>query len=506
MPETRIRTFWLSNPDYWIAIGPKQHAADNLIYTTFYNYDYKQEDTLGQVIYLDQFMRHFSRITTISENTIRDSRIAAARLVMALTPADWASMQEDVLIWYLMPWKHLHDWTNIFRTISNWLNNRSLTDFPTLNRYFMDTYTKAYSPATVADTLKHTHTTPIQFYDPAQICDSYPSLYSSDPGAWTMQPTPREAKPLMDALAPYTETPITVSLSGGVDSMVMAALLIRNGFDVKAIHIVYGNRIESLQEQNFIETYCYRLGIPLYIYTIEHLKRAQVERAFYESATRDLRFSAYKALKCPTLLGHIQEDVVENIWTNFAHGTHLDNPAKFATEAHESGVKICRPWLNIKKDLIVSIASKLSIPYLKNTTPAWSNRGKFRTAFHAATHAQYGPQVDQTLISVADRLKMQAMMLDKLLYQAISNSWDPQCKRINITSALPLNLAHDDWLRIFTDMAHNKLRIQKPSLKACAEFVHRIDKGLQNNTIVNLKKGFVVKVLINDGQTWLQVL
>ena len=79
MCETRIRTFWLLNPDYWIATGPKQQAADKLIYSTFYNYDYTQEDTLGQVIYLDQFMRHFSRMTPISENTIRDSRIAAAR-------------------------------------------------------------------------------------------------------------------------------------------------------------------------------------------------------------------------------------------------------------------------------------------------------------------------------------------------------------------------------------------------------------------------------------------
>jgi len=505
MPETRIRTFWLSNPDYWIAIGPKQHAADKLIYSTFYNYDYTQEDTLGQVIYLDQFMRHFSRITTISENTIRDSRIDAARLVMALTPADWSSTQEDVLIWYLMPWKHLHDWPNIFSTINTWLNNRPLTDFPTLNRYFMDTYTKAYSPATVAETIQHTTEQPIQFYDANQICDSYPLIYA-DPIAWATIRTSKLAQPLINAFTPYTETPITISLSGGVDSMLMAALLIREGFDVVAIHIVYGNRTESPMEQNFVETYCYRLGIPLYIYTIEHLKRAQSDRAFYESATRDLRFSAYKALKRPVLLGHIQEDVVENIWTNFAHGTHLDNPAKFAPEALESGVKICRPWLHIKKELIYAVASELMIPYLKNTTPAWSNRGKFRTDFYAATHAQYGPQVDQTLISVASRLKQQAAMLDKLLYQAISNSWDPTSKRINITTALTLNLGHDDWLRIFTDLAHNKLHIQKPSLKACAEFVHRTSKGLQHNTSVNLKKGFVVKVLINDDQTWLQVL
>jgi tRNA(Ile)-lysidine synthetase-like protein len=317
---------------------------------------------------------------------------------------------------------------------------------------------------------------------------------------------PSKAKPLIDALAPYAATPITVSLSGGVDSMLMAALLVRNGFDVVAIHIVYGNRAESSQEQNFIETYCYRLGIPLHIYTIEHLKRATADRAFYESATRDLRFSAYQALKRPTLLGHIQEDVVENIWTNFAHGTHLDNPAKFAPEAVESGVKICRPWLHIKKELIYEVASELAIPHLKNTTPAWSNRGKFRTDFHAATHAQYGPQVDKILISVASRLKQQAMMLDKLLYQAISNSWDPQTRLLNITCALPLNLGHDDWFRIFTDLAHNKLHIQKPSLKACAEFVHRVSKGLQNNTAISLKKDFIVKVLIKHTQTWLQVL
>jgi tRNA(Ile)-lysidine synthetase-like protein len=498
---TLIRDFWLQNPDYWIATGTKQQAADKVIYDKFHGYDFTKEDNLGQIIYLDQLMRHFSRIEPVSESFIVECRNKA---VKTINDDDLTKATDKELIWYLMPLKHLFKWDQIFQTIDNWLKHKGkpVTDFPYLNRFFMDTYKKAYSDETIAKNLILSKG-PAP-YNAELICESHPDLYTNTT-TWTNLPT-KDADHLLNPLTPLSKNPVAISLSGGVDSMLLTALLARAKADVVAVHIVYGNRQESIDERNFIATYCDKLNIPLYIYTITWLKRTDVDRAFYESITRNIRFSAYKAISRPVILGHIQDDLVENIWTNFAKGANLDNLAKFTPISVEDTVTICRPWLQIKKQQIYDLATTLAIPHLKNTTPSWSNRGKFRTHFYEATQNQYGLSVDTTLINVAKRLKNQAQLLDKLLYSAINNSWDPILRQINITQAISIDLDADGWQRILTDLAHTKLHITMPSFVACEDFRVRISRGLKHGQKIHLHKNFPAQIVMTDDQIWLKVI
>jgi tRNA(Ile)-lysidine synthetase-like protein len=485
---TEIRDFWFSNPEYWFATGPIQVKADTEIYEKFKNYDYKSNDLLGQVIYLDQFIRHFSRLEQISEETIIESRKQAATTVKLI---NLKTVSENELIWYLMPWKHLQEWHPIFYTIEEWLQDTKLTDHPLLNRFFMDTYKKAYTQTTVSS--KIILSTTKKSYSPDLICDSYP--IQSD---WGIGPiNDMLIKPLN-----FKEC-VTVSLSGGIDSMLMTALLSKTN-NVIAAHIVYGNRPESAHECGFIQDYCRQLNVPLYIYTIEWLRRDSVDRAFYEEMTRSIRFNVYKALNRPALLGHIQEDVIENIWTNLARGTHLNDLAKLTYKTVENGVTILRPWLHVKKQTIYLSAHALNIPYLKNTTPNWSNRGKFRKHFYEATKQQYG-DIDSTLIEVSERYKKQAALLDKLLFNKINNSWNPETRQIDITAALEAELEADGWQRILTDLSHNKLSIGKPTLAACEDFASRVKRGLKNNQLICLSKLLHVKIIKEDIRVFLGV-
>lgn len=493
---TTIREFWLNHPEYWITPPDKQRTVDQIIFDKFNNYEYQKEDALGQIIYLDQFLRHFSRVIQIDESTIYKSRIAAAKLTLT---QPLISATEAELVWYLMPLKHTENYMPIFTTINQWLKNQPIAQFPILNRYFMDTYKKAYTLETVDKNIQKQPNQPTH-YD-SNICIFHPPAES-----WSKNIENQKHLELHAALQQFKHQQVAVSLSGGVDSMLLTALLKNLQVDVIAIHIVYGNRQESTEERNFIQTYCAKLQVPLYTYAIEWLKRSSVDRAFYESMTRDLRFYTYKVLNRPVIMGHIQEDVIENIWTNLAHGTHLDNLAKFTAQSLESDVIINRPWLHIKKSTIFETAHAYNIPYLKNTTPLWSNRGKFRNQFYQETHKQYGQSVDNTLLEVAERYKKQAQILDKLLYQTISDSWDPQTKTLNITPATTIALDADGWLRIFTDLAHNKLTLKKPKYKACLEFEQRVKKGLVNNSRINMKKDLSVKIQISNENTYIIVL
>jgi tRNA(Ile)-lysidine synthetase-like protein len=497
-----IRDFWLSHPEYWISIGKVQAVADKIIYDTFYKYDYTGEDTFGKIIYFDQFMRHFSRMTTdVSEIDIIQSRECAIHIIRQ-NRHHLLDVDDLELIWYLMPFKHMHEWSFMFQLITDWTtkNGRTIVEFPTLNRFFMDSYKKAFTSGPITPSLVDDDDSFGDDYD-LDICESHPQAY--DGTDWNILAIKDEHSELLENLK--IKEPITISLSGGVDSMLMATLLKRSGVDVIAAHIVYGNRRESSEEFKFIKTFCQRLDIPLYFYIIKWLRRDSVDRAFYEKTTRDIRFNVYKSLGRPVLLGHIQEDVIENIWTNIAHGTHLDNLAKFERIAEESGVTVIRPWLSVKKTLIYSAAETLAVPYLKNTTPSWSNRGKFREHFYAATHAQYGEFVDEKLLEVAARIKMQATLLDKLLFQDISASWCPDKRRINVSKAVGLGLDAGCWLQILTDLAHNKLGLSKPSYSSCEELERRIAKGLRNGDIIHLKKGFTVSICICDMDTFLSV-
>lgn len=502
---TTIRDFWKANPQYWFANEKTRDEADEVIYTQFHETNFILEDMLGIILYLDQFMRHFSRIVDIPEPLIRSSREYAALLVSGIPNHIMNSLNADELVWYVMPWKHLKTWTPLFQTISSWLlhSGRPITDFPLLNRFFMDTYKKAYTPEVVSDTLQFASRVPTAPFIAADICESYPAAYVEDD--WFAIRIPACAKPLLDAFSSLKE-PMILSLSGGVDSMLMLALLCRIGYDITAIHIVYGNRPESAAEQQFIMEYCAQLSIPLYIYTVEWLRRGAVTRDFYEEMTRRLRFSAYRALHRPVLLGHIHDDMIENVWTNFARGTHVDDLAKFRAVSQEDGVTIYRPWLSIEKSLIYEVAGALAIPYLKNTTPSWSNRGKFRNAFYNATHAQFGASVDSTVLTVASRLHTQSALVKRILFDPIYESWNALTRSINITRALGIDLDADGWQHILTDLAHKRLGIRKPSFTACVDFAVRISKnGIHNRTFV-LHKDLKLKAIQQDKLTLLIVL
>jgi tRNA(Ile)-lysidine synthetase-like protein len=485
-----ISAFWLQNPDYWIETNKaKQAIVDKIIYDKFYTYDYANEDRLGIIIYLDQFYRHFSRINSnITESLILENRMKACSLVENMDPSTLITKPEAELIWYLMPWKHTANYKPIFNLLDLLQKKKPLDQL--LSRFFMDTYKKAYNDEAVKANLIRSQS--------AEPFD--PNVCALNPPFWLTYKTVDSS--LTTTLKQFKK--VTVSLSGGVDSMLLSALLKARDVDVVAVHIVYGNRLTSEDERAFIASFCDQLQIPLYVYKIEHLRRQTVDRAFYESMTRTLRFAAYKALDRPVILGHIQEDVIENIWTNLAKGTHLDNLAALTNQTVESGVTVFRPWLHTKKDMIYETAKKLNIPYLKDTTPPWSNRGKFRTTFHQATKQQYGPSVDDKLLQVAERYKAQASILDKLLYQAISNSYDPENKTIDVTQAINVGLDTDGWLRIFTDLAHNKLNKTMPTYKSCAEFVRRLQKDATHNQVIHLKKDLSARLIKTNSQILLK--
>ncbi len=229
---------------------------------------------------------------------------------------------------------------------------------------------------------------------------------------------------------------------------------------------------------------------------MEWLKRDQVEREFYETMTRHIRFIVYKSLTennetMPILLGHIKEDLIENVWTNIAKCTHTEDLKKMSKDEISMNVRIYRPFLNVDKSNIYSASHILSVPYLKNTTPSWSNRGKFRERFYSETITQFGSSVDNKILEFAETIKAQNDLLHTFLYKPIFDSYKDDGtdnKTIDITNIVTTELDSNKWIKILEYVCYNKLHIPRPCNKAIKEFCKRIYTKNHYNHIIHMSK------------------
>lgn len=497
--STDIIDFWKANRSYWITSPSKQKEVDKLISDKFWDYPIAEENLIGRIIYFDQFYRHFCRHGLITEEDVYDQRQIIVEVIKAYYNK-LKDFDEIEIIFALMPFKHLQQYDFIFEYLHTvWLpSNKKISDYVDLQKFYIDTYKKAFTLETVEANLITEHI--LEPYDASLICDYYPDKYTSPD--WSLNGTAgNKLLPLLK-----TDRKAIVSLSGGVDSMVMLSLLKYNQVDVSAVHIIYGNRAESEHEYRLLAEFCNRLELPLFVYRIKWLRRGEIDRQFYEDMTRELRFMTYKAVsnkESAVLMGHIKDDVIENIWTNIAHCHHLGNLKKMSAEEVQLGIRIMRPFLGVDKADIYAVSELIGIPYFKNTTPSWSNRGKFREHFHKATILQFGESIDSKIIEFAEAIQAQTSMLNTLLYEPIYQSFKDNT--INITTAIKTNLNVSGWLTIFEHICHKHLGCARPSIKCIRDFSMRIDK-VWDVLNVEMGKGLKVKVTQVENTFYMQFI
>jgi tRNA(Ile)-lysidine synthetase-like protein len=231
--------------------------------------------------------------------------------------------------------------------------------------------------------------------DDSQICELglnkyIPTLFDE---LNSIKDKPEYLQNIIDNIQKYTKCKKgVVSLSGGVDSMILSYILKYINIDIIAVHINYNNRPECESECILLKKWCSFLNIKLYIRKITEIKRHEMMdfkmRDLYESYTRDIRYNTYINANpeyfedsC-IFLGHNNDDEFENIFTNIVSESHYDDLKGMNFESHikfnNIDIKFCRPMLNIKKQEIYKSANYLSIPHFKDSTPKWSQRGKIR--------------------------------------------------------------------------------------------------------------------------------
>ena len=90
---------------------------------------------------------------------------------------------------------------------------------------------------------------------------------------------------------------ILVALSGGVDSMVLAELLRRCGYDIAFAHCNFHLRgAESDSDEQFVREYAKRVGVELFVKQFDTMQFVENQKVSVEMAARELRYAWFNDL------------------------------------------------------------------------------------------------------------------------------------------------------------------------------------------------------------------
>ena len=304
-----------------------------------------------------------------------------------------------------------------------------------------------------------------------------------------------------------TNNIIIISLSGGVDSMVILYVLSQikkynNNLQVIAVHIDYHNRPETGFEAEFLFNYCASMEIPLYYRYIHEAirERSSKKREEYEELTKEIRFDLYKKVEkiyknsncLGVILGHHKGDLQENIFQNVMKGRNLTDLSVIKEQSEILGVKILRLLIRHPKNDIFEIAHKNNIPYFKNTTPVWSNRGNLREIIIPALIKTFG----QGVLTNLSKTGQESDDLQLLLKENIIKPYLSKIEVINNIHHLPItpNQPFTYWKYIFQEWCHiNNISVFSYKL------IGQIYEKLYTNTKYSITCNEKINMLINNN-------
>jgi tRNA(Ile)-lysidine synthetase-like protein len=395
---------WMNRNKYWFN---KNKENDEYLSNKFgyliNEYDYNRDNNpiIGILIY-DQLTRHYYRneysnhiITYFNKKALEIALIIKNddNIINNLTYNEW--------LFYMLVYRHTNEKEHLMYVINEMWKKR-----PIPKPFIKATYERAKIEEELI------------FYDYINydvIKDKY------DKNILDNNPIDEINENIDYELGDFSKIPlnklIIVSLSGGVDSICCLYYLSKITKNIIAVHINYNNREETKEEVKFLRNICNKLRINLFVRDIIEIKRQKcIEnylREVYENYTKNIRFNSYKkAYKLITrtdelplvILGHNKDDCFENILTNITYKNKYENLSGMELISTIDNIIFHRPLYNVNKEDIYKFAKNHNLPYLKNSTPSWSQRGKIRTSIIPVLE-KWDKRVIDGLFSLTDVLK-----------------------------------------------------------------------------------------------------
>lgn len=163
---------------------------------------------------------------------------------------------------------------------------------------------------------------------------------------------------------------ILVAVSGGVDSMVLASLLLESGYDIAVAHCNYQLRgAESDADETLVRNWCSDKNIPLHLKKVETKKLEEASNSSIQMVAREARFRFFEELMnehsyVATALAHHANDRVESLLINVLRGTGFRGLQGMPSRREN----YIRPLLCFTKDEIRDHAKQKSVPFREDAS------------------------------------------------------------------------------------------------------------------------------------------
>jgi len=478
--------FWFNSKknNFWFN-STKQD--DLLIYNNFhqlFSIDYNihnltLKELVALVILHDQVIRHSNRVLNIKEQINQSISINICNLILSKFENN---LNDNEFVFVMLPFRHTNEFTNIKFVLDKTWKRLEQNKTETLTKFIKATYERYVLNNKNNNKLFDTENIIIR--DTNNIDSIFINSYNN------------EIIDIVKDNLKSSNKKLILSLSGGVDSMVLSYILKILKIPYIAIFINYCNRECYLDEENFIVDWCNKNNIKLYIRRITEINREKCMnfdlRDLYESYTKDIRFNSYKNvsimenINLNVLMGHNRDDCFENILTNITNKSKYENLLGMEINSIIDNITFIRPMLNVDKKDIYKFAETFNIPHLPNSTPEWSQRGKIRDIVRP-TLELWNEKSIEGFFNLSNILTEQQEIIDSVIDNIISNIRN---KSILLKSKDKLLLKNVFWKNLFM-----KMNI-KFSQKGLNNFIIRLDKFIKNidkqfiNAISQFELGF----------------
>ena len=163
---------------------------------------------------------------------------------------------------------------------------------------------------------------------------------------------------------------VLIGVSGGADSIALLEFFVsvkeKYDLDICVAHIEHGIRGEdSVNDAEFVENYCKKLGLNFYLKTIDAPNLAKKAKMGVEEYSRMARYDFFNTIECDKIAtAHNLTDNIETLLFRLARGTGL----KGACSIPAVRGKIIRPFIEVSSGEIRKWCNDNNIPYRVDCT------------------------------------------------------------------------------------------------------------------------------------------
>jgi tRNA(Ile)-lysidine synthase len=217
----------------------------------------------------------------------------------------------------------------------------------------------------------------------------------------------------LNLLEPYRQQKLLVAFSGGVDSVVLSDLLVRNGLAIELAYFDHQLRpsAEIEADQEILRFYAQKYKCAYHLGRKSVPDFAKLNGLSSEDAARKLRYEFLKNLAAQEkisclLTAHHQDDQLETMLMKFLRGSGTRGLSGIEAELRIAGITLLRPLLKVTKEQLLAYARENDLQYHEDITNQDTNflRNQLRVNIIPALK-KINPNLGETLERTAELLR-----------------------------------------------------------------------------------------------------